>query len=43
MLDRAYAEQNRILRQHQPDWLDEATQLELDRIMTAAERELLEV
>jgi trimethylamine--corrinoid protein Co-methyltransferase len=43
MLDRAYAEGERILREHQPDWLDEATQLELDRVVAAAERELLGV
>ena len=41
MLDRAVAEGERILREHQPDWLDEATLMELDRIMAAAERELL--
>ena len=41
MLDRAHAEQDRILREHQPDWLDEVTQRELDLIIAAAEREIL--
>ena len=43
ILDQAQAEQERILRQHQPDWLDTAAQRELDRIVATAERELLGV
>jgi len=41
MLDRAVAEQERILREHELEWLDEASQRELDRIVAAAERQIL--
>ena len=41
MLDRAVAEQTRILREHEPEWLDEAARRELDRIVAAAERQIL--
>jgi trimethylamine--corrinoid protein Co-methyltransferase len=41
MLDRAVAEQVRILREHRLEWLDEATRRELERIVAAAEREIL--
>lgn len=41
MLERAWAEQNRILHEHSPDWLDESTQKELDSIVAAAEHEIL--
>jgi trimethylamine--corrinoid protein Co-methyltransferase len=41
MFDRAVAEQERILREHELEWLDEASMRELDRIVAAAEREIL--
>jgi trimethylamine--corrinoid protein Co-methyltransferase len=42
MLDRAMAEQTRILREHEPEWLGEAAQRELDRIVATAERRILD-
>ena len=41
MLDRAVAEQERILREHRVQWLDEAATRELDRIVAAADRRIL--
>ena len=41
MFDRAVAEQERILREHELEWLDEPSVCELDRIVAAAEREIL--
>ena len=41
MLDPAAERRDQILRQHEPDWLDEDLQREIDRIVAAAERELL--
>lgn len=41
MLDQAVAEKDRILREHEMDWMDEAMQQELDRIVSAAEREVI--
>jgi trimethylamine--corrinoid protein Co-methyltransferase len=42
MLERAWAEQTRILREHSPNWLDESIQKELDTIVVSAEREILD-
>ena len=41
MFDQAIAEQERILREHELEWLDEPSQRELDRIVAAAERQIL--
>jgi len=41
MLDRAVEKQEKILREHTLLWCDEALQRELDSIVTAAKKELL--
>ena len=41
MFDRALAAQERILREHELEWLDEPSQRELDRIVAAADRQIL--
>lgn len=41
MLDRAVERQERILKEHTLEWLDEEVQRELDAIVAAAEREVL--
>ena len=41
MLDRAAERRDQILRRHEPDWLEENMQKEIDRIVASAERELL--
>jgi trimethylamine--corrinoid protein Co-methyltransferase len=43
MLDRALAEQERILREHRLEWLEETALREIDRIVAAAERQILGV
>jgi len=40
MLDRAVERLDEILAAHEPDWMDEAMQEEIDHIVAAAEREL---
>jgi trimethylamine:corrinoid methyltransferase-like protein len=40
MLDRAVERRDQILREHEPDWLEEDMQREIDQIVAAAEREL---
>jgi trimethylamine--corrinoid protein Co-methyltransferase len=40
MLDRAVERRDQILREHEPDWLEEDMQREVDQIVAAAEREL---
>jgi trimethylamine---corrinoid protein Co-methyltransferase len=41
MLDRSYDRQEKILREHELEWLDEDTQRELDKIVTLARQEIL--
>jgi trimethylamine--corrinoid protein Co-methyltransferase len=41
MFDRAVERRDRILREHTPDWISEELQQEINRIVTAANRELL--
>lgn len=41
MLDRAIARQEHILAEHTLPWLDEATRREVDRIVAAAQKEML--
>jgi trimethylamine--corrinoid protein Co-methyltransferase len=41
MLDRAVERRDRILREHTPDWISEELQREIDRIVAAADRELI--
>ena len=40
MLDRAVSEKERILREHELGWVDEAIQQELDRINFAPDRDI---
>jgi len=39
MLDRAIERVDEVLGAHEPDWMDEEMQKEVDRIVAAAERE----
>jgi trimethylamine--corrinoid protein Co-methyltransferase len=41
MLDRAAERRDEILQRHEPDWCEEKMQKEIDRIVAAADRELL--